>query len=133
MSDHLEFLARQCAVGRLAFGPGQRKLGVLDHMTKEMEEVRNAPDLSSQLGEWVDLVMLAQDGLLRCAREQLRRARADALEPSDPSLEPTNSEVASVALRVLTSKRNKNELREWGDWCKLGEDVAIEHKRGLQD
>lgn len=82
MSDHKQFLARQTAFGRMAFGPGERREGVLDHMTKEMKEVREAENSEARAEEWVDLVILAQDGLLRCVREMLREAMREHADHS---------------------------------------------------
>lgn len=143
MTDtHHNFLARQCAFGRLAFGPGERRLGVLDHIEQEIEEVKTAEDNEARAVEWTDMVLLAQDGMLRAVREMLREAMG---EVSDQELilkdgmvvgrkgEPTNDYVAEVALAMLTGKRDKNELREWGDWRAASEDVAINHKEGVHD
>lgn len=142
MSDHLQFLARQVAFGRMAFGPGERREGVLDHMTKEMVEVRAAETHESRAEEWVDLVILAQDGLLRCVREMIRASLVEhahhpmvfaGTEIIARNGEPTSDYVAKVALAMLTGKRDKNELRNWPDWRGKSEDVALEHERGTHD
>jgi Protein of unknown function (DUF550) len=142
MSDHHQFLARQVAFGRMAFGPGERREGVLDHIAKEMGEVRVAETHEARAEEWVDLVILSQDGLLRCVREMIRASMAEHAE--HPMIfsgtevvarhgEPTADYVAKVALTMLTGKRDKNELRNWPDWRGKSEDVALEHERGTHD
>ena len=142
MSEHHQFLARQVAFGRMAFGPGERREGVLDHMTKELREVREALTQEQRAQEWVDLVLLAQDGLLRCIREMLREALKEHADQPMVFLgtevvalkgEPTNDYVAQLALVMLTGKRDKNELRSWPDWRGKSEDVALEHERGTHD
>jgi hypothetical protein len=142
MSDHHQFLSRQCAIGRHAFGPGERRLGVLDHIEKEIEEVKKAETHEERANEWIDLVILSQDGLLRCVREMTREMMAQYAD--QPMLmqdgvvvgrngEPTNDYVAKVALAMLTGKRDKNELRNWPNWRDQSEDVALEHERGTHD
>ena len=142
MKDHHQFLARQCAIGRHAFGPGERRLGVLEHIEKEIEEVKKAETHEARAEEWVDIVILAQDGLLRCVREMLREAMKPVAD--QPMLmqdgeivgrmgEPTNDYVAKIALVMLTGKRDKNELRNWPNWRDQSEDVALEHERGTHD
>lgn len=142
MSDHQQFLARQCAVNRLAFGPNERRLGVLDHIEQEIQEVKDAEDAEARAGEWIDIVLLAQDGMLRAVREMLREGMAEVAD--QPMLikggvvvgrlgEPTADYVAECALLMLTGKRDKNELREWADWRTVGEDKAVNHKEGSHD
>ncbi|HEY7824532.1 MAG TPA: hypothetical protein VIG24_16945 [Acidimicrobiia bacterium] len=142
MSDHHQFLARQCAVNRLAFGPGERRLGVLDHILQEVEEVKKAENSEARAGEWIDLVLLSQDGMLRATREMLREGMAEYAD--HPMIvrdgvvvgrfgEPTADYVAEVALAMLTGKRDKNELREWDDWRAVGENAAVNHKEGSHD
>lgn len=142
MSDHQDFLARQCAFGRATFGPGERRLGVLDHIQKEIEEVKNAEGNEARALEWVDLVILSQDGLLRATREMLREAMAHVAD--QPLIlqdgvvvgrlgEPTNDYVAKIALVLLTGKRDKNELRNWPNWRDASEDEALPHEKGTHD
>lgn len=142
MSDHHQFLARQCAFGRATFGPGERRLGVLDHITKEIEEVKKAETHEARAEEWVDLVILSQDGLLRAVREMLREGMAAHADQPMIFLgteivgrfgEPTNDYVAKLALIMLTGKRDKNELRNWPDYRTASEDVALEHEQGTHD
>lgn len=48
------------------FGPGDRTEGLLKHIGKEIEELRAAPTPDAQLDEWIDVLLLALDGALRC-------------------------------------------------------------------
>lgn len=117
-------------------------MGVLDHIEQEIEEVKKAEDSESRAGEWVDLVLLSQDGLLRATREMLREGMEDYADHpmiiKDGAVvgrfgEPTADYVAEVALAMLTGKRDKNELRDWDDWRTVGEDAAVNHKEGSHD
>lgn len=142
MSDHVNFLARQTAFSRATFGPGERSKGVLDHIEQEIEEIRECESPRERAQEWVDMVLLSQDGLLRAMRETLREAMAsqaneEVLTENGVIIarfgEPTTDYVAQCALVALTTKRDKNELREWGDWRAQSEDEAINHVGGVHD
>jgi hypothetical protein len=84
------------------FGPGTRTNGVLDHIAKEVEEVRAAPN---DVTEWVDLLILAFDGALRAGFSPAQITEA------------------------YHRKMKKNFERRWPDWREFSEDVAIEHIR----
>lgn len=142
MSDHLNFLARQVTFGRLAFGPGERVKGVPDHIEQELEEIAKCETPEQRAEEWVDVVLLSQDGLVRAVREALReQLRPFAHEPiahQGTTIiarygEPTADYVAECALKMLVSKRDKNEMRDWDDWRVVGEDKAVNHKEGSHD
>lgn len=45
------------------FGPGPRPEGLVKHIEKELAEIRQAPD---DLEEWIDVLILAFDGAMRC-------------------------------------------------------------------
>lgn len=110
-----EHLHRQIAFSKATFGPGRRTEGVLDHITKEIEEVRNAQDNNERSKEWVDLVILSLDGLLR------------EISASAPNWGLNN--VAAHATDLINSKQIENELRTWPDWRTADPDKAIEHDR----
>ena len=59
MIKHLE---HQIEWSKATFGPGERRLGVREHILKEIEEIREAPN---DLEEWADLFILACDGAWR--------------------------------------------------------------------
>lgn len=96
------YLAHQRAWSLATFGPGPRTDGVLDHITKEVEEVRAAPD---DLSEWADLVILALDGAQRTG--------------ADPQ----------TILDAIAAKQALNEQRTWPDWRTAPTGRAIEHDR----
>jgi len=98
------------AFSRATFGPNERREGVLDHIEKECVEVREANGESS---EWVDLVILSCDGLLRRLWTTMPRRSAE--------------EIAEVAVNIIVGKQGRNECREWPDYRKLPTDKAIEH------
>ena len=60
---HLE---RQREWSARTFGPGARTAGVIDHITKELDEVAADP---ADVLEWADLLILAFDGALRAGHE----------------------------------------------------------------
>lgn len=95
-------LRRQQAFSSATFGPGARLNGVIDHITKELREVR---DSGGALAEWVDVIILAFDGAWRSG--------ASPREVID----------------AMVSKQTKNEGRKWPDWRAVSPDKAIEHDR----
>lgn len=141
-NDFHSHLARQCAVGREKFGPHSRRKGVQEHILKEFEEINTAKNEGEAAQEWVDVVILSMDGHLRAVREVLRvKMREAGPGPNIDAAgtlcgydgEPTNDYVASVALSMIINKQAKNELRDFGDWRCVSEDVAIQHKDGVHD
>lgn len=111
MSDHhdyvptfdlVAYIRAQIMFSANAFGPGPRLDGVLDHLAKEMIEVREHPQDPL---EWADLIILAIDGAWR----------------QDISPEDLTS--------ALVVKQEMNRARRWPDWRGFPEGVAIEHVR----
>ena len=96
---HLE---RQRAWSRETFGLGARTKGVIDHIRKELVEIEADP---SDLGEWVDVIILAFDGAWRAGHEPHQ------------------------VITAIKDKQSRNELREWPDWRLRSDDEAIEHIR----
>jgi hypothetical protein len=98
-------IARQREFSLQAFGPGNRTNGVLDHITKELKEIREAP---LDLSEWADVIILALDGAWR-----------------------TGAEPQQIIDAIVT-KQAKNEARTWPDWRTQDPDKAIEHDRTVK-
>lgn len=96
---HLE---RQRQWSLNTFGPGPRTNGVLDHISKELDEIRADP---TDVGEWVDVIILAFDGAWRAG-----------WGPQE-------------IIDAIVAKQAKNEARTWPDWRTMSEDQAIEHDR----
>lgn len=100
--DLVAHLHRQRAFSLRTFGPGTREKGVLDHIEKEIGEVRKAPN---DLTEWVDLILLSLDGAWRQGYSPEQIAAA------------------------IEAKQTRNESRTWPDWRTMSADKAIEHVR----
>lgn len=100
---HLE---RQRAFSLATFGPGPRTDGVLDHIAKELQEIRDDP---SDIGEWVDVIILAFDGAWRAGWEPQQ------------------------IIDAIKEKQARNEQRTWPDWRTADPGKAIEHVRNEGD
>lgn len=107
MFDLEIFLERQKDITQRAFGPGSRMNAILDHMLKEMGEVR---DSGGETLEWIDLVILALDGAVRSC---------------DGDIE--------LVLNSLEYKLMVIHRRKYPDWRTANPDKAIEHIRGIED
>lgn len=93
-------IQRQIDFSRKTFGPGNRTYGVIDHIQKELEEIKQDP---TDLAEWVDILILAFDGAWRAG-----------WEPQE-------------IIDAVIDKQRENERRTWPDWKTQPEDKAIEH------
>jgi len=95
-------LRRQKQWSEKTFGPGERTVGVIDHIRKELVEIEAKP---TDLSEWIDVLILGFDGALRMGftPEQI--------------------------IAGLTAKQTKNEARTWPDWRMAEPGKAIEHVR----
>lgn len=82
------------------FGPGLRTDGCLDHIARELGEIRKAP---TDLSEWADVIILAFDGAQRTG--------------ADPQ----------AIIDAIHAKQAVNEARDWPDWRTQDPDKAIEH------
>ena len=60
--EALAFITAQIQFSDATFGPGQRTTGVLAHIRKELDEIREDP---TDLVEWIDVVLLSLDGARR--------------------------------------------------------------------
>lgn len=100
--DLIAHLHRQQDFSLRTFGPGPRTKGVCDHIRKELDEIEADP---ADADEWIDVVLLALDGLWR-----------SGVSPRE-------------AARRLDAKQTKNEGRRWPDWRTMSPDKAIEHDR----
>lgn len=114
--DLKQHLIRQMAFSHATFGPGERTEGVIDHIRKELVEVEEANGESS---EWVDVVILALDGLTR--------RLAYSLDNGNIRRDP--KEVAQIVCNMIEGKQTRNEGRTWPDWRTAEKGKAIEHIR----
>jgi hypothetical protein len=109
--DLVAHLKRQSDWSLRTFGPGDRIVGISDHIRKELLEVAAAhnpkyhPDLDA-LKEWVDVIILGLDGAWR-----------------------TGASPEMIA-GAISAKQIINEERRWPDWRKAELGKAIEHDRG---
>jgi hypothetical protein len=117
MTDFETHLVRQMVFSKATFGFGARTKGVLDHIRKELAEVEAS---NGSPEEWVDVVILALDGLTRTLW-----SAGDYRLSAD--------EIASAAVKSIVFKQAKNERRVWPDWRTQPQEKAIEHKRGVHD
>lgn len=95
-------LHRQRAFSERTFGPGARTNGVIDHIRKELREIKANP---TDITEWVDVIILAFDGAWRAGWEP------DAI------------------IQAFVEKQTRNEARSWPDWRTADPNAAIEHIR----
>jgi len=114
--DLKQHLIRQMAFSHATYGPGERTKGVIDHIRKELEEVERA---NGEASEWVDVAILALDGLTR------RLAYCNG-KRNDPD------RVAELACSMIIAKQSRNEARDWPDWRTQSADKAIEHNRSSE-
>lgn len=119
MYDFQQMIHKAAAFPRATFGAGERTESVIDHMTKEFEEIRKEETASGRAGEWVDQVILSIDGLTR------------ALQADNP--DANFKMISMIAESMIEQKYCKNELRDWPDWRTADLNKAIEHVRGTHD
>jgi len=100
--DLVAHLHRQRKWSEKTFGPGPRTKGVIDHIRKELKEVENAPH---DISEWIDIVILAFDGVWRAGY------------------------MPEVIVAALINKQLENESRTWPNWRTAAPGKAIEHDR----
>jgi len=112
-----QHLLRHMAFSHATFGPDKRTEAVVDHIRKELGEVLESAASGEEAEEWVDVVILALDGLTRSLAFECPLGRADP------------EEVASRACRMIREKQSRNEARSWPDWRTAQTDKAIEHVR----
>ena len=100
--DLVAHLHRQRKFSKATFGPGMRTLGVIEHIRKELKEIKANP---TDLFEWIDVIALGFDGAWRAGHSPEKVAAA------------------------LEEKQTICEAREWPDWKVANPDLAIEHIR----
>lgn len=113
--DLAQHLRRQRAFSFRTFGPPNKNgainpaAGVIDHIEKEVVEVKTAATRDEAAKEFIDIAILACDGLIRLGYE------------------PWQIEI------MWEAKQEKNEARKWPDWRTATPGKAIEHVRGIED
>lgn len=86
------------------FGTGRQTIGLIRHIEKELDELRQTPD---ELSEWIDVMILALDGYLR------------------------HGGTVENALRDMQAKQKINLARRWISAPE--ETTPSEHDRSIQD
>ncbi len=99
MAINAAFLRRLRLWSAETFG-GQRPVGILDHLRKEVEEIAEDP---TDVNEWVDAILLALDGAMSTGH--------------------TPKEV----IRAVHEKMTVNEKRDWPAPDPANADKAVEH------
>lgn len=94
------YLERQREWSRKVFGSGKRTLGLLQHIEKEIVEVKQNPE---DVMEWVDIIILALDGAWRAGY------------------------TPEQVVKSLSKKQAINFARTWP--TPISEDKAVEHVR----
>lgn len=102
--NFVEYIERHRAWSLKTFGEGDRTLGTIKHIEKELVEIKAAP---GDLEEWIDVVILAIDGAWRLG--------------ASPEL------IASA----LQAKQAKNVAREWPPLEQQVAGEAVEHLRSI--
>ena len=152
MIDLVAHLTRQAAFSRATFGPGPRTEGVLDHITKEVEEVRacyRQTTANVPIGTYFVTGDPEPHFRYREVPKDPDTCHADAapewVDLAILSLDGllrciaaqfphmTFDQVAQKAAAMIVAKQGKNERRNWPDWRGQSADKAIEHQRGHED
>lgn len=102
MKELAKFIDNKFEWSKRTFGLGDRTVGIIEHIKKELDEVLADP---KDLEEWVDVILLAFDGACRAGY---------------------NGE--DIACAIL-SKQMKNLQRKWPADGHLSPDLPIEHVR----
>ncbi len=97
-----DWLASFAAWNLATFGPGKRTAGTIDHIKKELREIEADPDDAK---EWVDIVLLGLNGLVR-----------QGMSPAE-------------IITAIRAKDTENRTRRWPDWRETDPNLAIEHDR----
>ena len=116
MTTLVDFIENQIKFSRSAFGPDTRTKGIIDHIKKELIEVEES---GGSINEWVDVALLAIDGMQRAATKFNEEGGIEA----SPAL------VAMDVADCLAGKLEANKRRSWPDWRKVDPEKAIEHVR----
>jgi hypothetical protein len=106
--DLINYIERQVTFSKAAFGPGDRTEGIIDHILKELIEIRDADTQEDKLSEWIDVIILGLDGAWRIGAS------------------------AYDIVQALDAKLAKNMARTWPDWRTAEPGKAIEHDRSKE-
>ena len=113
-----ELINRQIEWSKHTFGPGPRTEGLIKHIEKELEEIRQNP---CSLEEWIDVIILSLDGAWRCGEHTAgeimaalaNKQRVNIHERQWPQNKSPNDPMEHV--------RNVSEVRKAGERIADGE------------
>jgi hypothetical protein len=111
--DLKNLISRMAGFSVVTFGPGARTLGLCDHLSKEIKEIKEDPDDGDKAREWADIVILGLDGMWRELHYQ-----------GVPW-----GEIPHIVESYILHKQGVNEKRKWPDWRTAEPGKAIEHVR----
>lgn len=112
-----DLIQRQVEFSSRAFGPEDRREGILKHLAEELDEVRAAAANGEEtLPEWVDVILLGLDGAWRSLIEELE----------DPKI-LNRAYFAYRIEKAINDKLSVNEGRNWPDYRERSTDEAIGH------
>jgi hypothetical protein len=97
-----DYIQDHIAWSKKTFGSGRHTLGLIKHIQKELDEIKEFP---SDVEEWADVIILGIDGAWRAGY------------------------TAQQVAEALIEKQEVNRKREWGPV--VSEDEPIEHVRSL--
>lgn len=125
-----DFMESQAEWSKETFGPGKRTGGICKHIRKELKEIEEAP---TDLKEWVDVLLLALDGVWRSGhsadhlyaallvKQQINIERT--WPKPGPEGEPTEH-VREVSTQPdLSGFHAPHVVRATG--CTFGEDISV--------
>ena len=105
MINLVTFIHDHWAWSKRTFGEGDRTEGLLRHIERESDEVRQVHTPDAALGQWVDIITLGIDGALRAGHTPLAVAQA------------------------LVNKQTLNRSRRWPPLINQIPDQPTEHYR----
>lgn len=103
--DLIAHMKRQRAFSKAAFGPGERTNALCNRIKKKLDEIESAQARTTRAEEFVDVVILALDGLWRTG-----------LTPEE-------------IVEAIEAKQMQNELRVWPDWRTTAQEQATHSTR----
>lgn len=114
-----KFVKAQIAFSEKTFGPGQRLVGVTEHIERECGEVRKSGGLD--IAEWCDIAILAIDGAWRSGNSAaaISRALEERLETSGHSSGDMSLEEKLLGVEhSCAASRGANGQRLWY-WARI--------------
>ncbi|MEM7776142.1 MAG: dATP/dGTP pyrophosphohydrolase domain-containing protein [Pseudomonadota bacterium] len=106
--DLIAHMKRQRAFSKATFGPGEHTNALCKSIGKKLDEIESAQARTTRAEEFVDVVILALDGLWRTG-----------LTPEE-------------MVEAIEAKQMQNELRVWPDWRTAAQEKARQSTRERQ-